>query len=306
MTYFLKSKILFDDSSLSKILSDPKLVLRDVKSFWESEESYRMVKSWHSSSGTPFSYDKFILSLKELENPEIGKEKIEYLTEFINKIVTHPTFKEKSLLHVSSYLPDLTPAIEIKINLIGYVEPVAFARLGNIVLNITNEYWSNKDLGFLFNILVHEIYHFGFHYSFNIEPINPRESSEKFIEYICWWLQNEGIATYVSYSAQNLFPFQNKVPDYLMIDNTIDRERLSQIVNYIFSKCKEEPYEKVENLIWSKGVRERAFYVIGGYMSKKIDQELGRDELIKTIGKPFRDFVNVYNELNNKEFKIHI
>ena len=39
-------------------------------------------------------------------------------------------------------------------------------------------------------------------------------------------------------------------------------------------------------------------------MAKRIDEELGRDELIGTIGKSPRNFVDTYNKLKTKDIQI--
>lgn len=80
--------------------------------------------------------------------------------------------------------------------------------------------------------------------------------------------------------------------------------RLSENVNSILTKYEEEPYDKVIEMIWRKGVQERAFYVVGAYMSKKIEEEKGRGALIETIGKGARYFIDTYNDLDLKDFKI--
>jgi hypothetical protein len=305
MPSFLESRIIFDDSSLNRIFSNPEPILRDVESFWKEEVPYKAVRGWHSASGTPFTYDKFTSSLRMMLDSGIGDKRFNHVLELRDTILENAsTFREKALRHICFYLPSSAPSIDVTVSLVAFMEPVAFARPEGIILNISHEYWADKSIGFLLNILLHELYHFGFHSSFESDEINPRESKQKLIEYVCWWLQNEGIATYVSYSGQNLFHFKESVPDYTMIDRATDVARLSQIVNSILAKCDEETYEKISDTIWGKGVRERAFYVVGGYMAKRIDEELGRDALTGTIGKPPKHFVDTYNKLNDTQILI--
>lgn len=300
----MESKIIFDDSSLTKIFTSPSSILQDVESFWDKEEAYINVKSWHTASGTPFSYEKFISSLKEFQEKGVSNNEIKRVLEIRNKILDESTFKEKILRHLKSFLPKWASPFEVKISFVGYVEPVAFTRPKNIMLNITNAYWADKSVGFILNILLHELYHIAFHNCIEIHEVNPRESKEKLVEHVYWWLHNEGIATYVSYSGQNLFPFHDFVPDYGMIDNTSDVDKSIKIVNNILARCKEESYENIANIIWGKGIRERAFYTVGGFMSKRIDQELGREALINTIGKSPKCFVETFNQLAFNETKI--
>ena len=75
-------------------------------------------------------------------------------------------------------------------------------------------------------------------------------------------------------------------------------------MNSILAKCDVESYEKIYDMIWSRGVRERAFYIVGGYMAKRIDKELGREAIIGTIGKSPRHFVDTYNRLKNYDIQI--
>ena len=89
-----------------------------------------------------------------------------------------------------------------------------------------------------------------------------------------------------------------------MLENMPDVIRLSQNVNTILAQCNKEPYDKVIEMLWGKGVQERGFYVVGAYMSKKIEEEKGRGALIETIGKGARHFIQTYNDLSTNDFKI--
>lgn len=213
-------------------------------------------------------------------------------------------FHEKAIPHICSYLPDETLSIEVTVYFVVYIEPGAFARQGKIIMNLAHSTWGNKDVGLLLNILVHELYHGGFHHHQKAVDTDPSMSKEEILEHIMWWLQNEGIATYVSYKAQYLFPIKKDVPDYRMLENMPELMRLSENVNSILTKYEEEPYDKVIEMLWRKGVQERAFYVVGAYMSKKIEEEKGRGALIETIGKGARYFIDTYNDLDLNDFKI--
>jgi hypothetical protein len=307
MCSFLESIVSFDDSSLNKVFLDPDPILQNIESFWEHEEPYKAVREWHASNESPVDFETFKSSLRTMQSLDLKKRKLHPALQLRDAVMKRAlSFREKALPHVYSYLPKNTPSIDVTVDLVAFVEPIAFTRSGKIVLNLSHTYWRDKSIGFLLNILVHELYHFGFYHNQKRFEPDPKKSKDQLVEHILWWLQNEGIATYVSYMGQRLFPFSFDVPDYRMIENATDLTRLSQSVNGILIRCADESYENLVDVIWSKGVRERAFYVVGAYMAKTIVEERGKKALTETLGKPVRLFAETFNNLTTKDFKISI
>jgi tetratricopeptide (TPR) repeat protein len=115
-------------------------------------------------------------------------------------------------------------------------------------------------------------------------------------------LHAEGIATYVGYTIQDMFP--SVIQDYVMMNNpNTVREKIAH-VNDIFEKTDTVEAGKLRKLSWDVGVAERAYYITGGHMARTIDQNLGRAALVSTIENGPLSFIDTYNELVPKEEQI--
>lgn len=187
-------------------------------------------------------------------------------------------FHGKALPHLCSYLPDDPLPIEVTICFVAYIAPLAFARQGKIIMNLAHNKWKNKDVGLLLNILVHELYHGGFHHHQEGVDADPSMSKGDLLKHIMWWLQNEGMAIYVSYKARHFFPIKEDVPDYRMLENMPDVVRLSENVNSIFTRYDKEPYDKVIEMIWRKGV-QRGRSTSSGRTCRRRSRKRGGEEL---------------------------
>lgn len=136
MSSCLESKVRFDDSSIKRIFSDPGSILRDIQSFWEKEEPYKITKGWHEYNKIPINYEGFKASLREIEGLDSEKRRQHPVSLFRDMVMEQASgFNWKAIPHICSYLPDETPPIEVTVYFVAYIEPGAFARQGKIIMN---------------------------------------------------------------------------------------------------------------------------------------------------------------------------
>lgn len=303
MNSCLESRIRFDDSSIEKIFSNPSLVLKEIESFWENEVPYKLTIEWSEATRVPIDYESFRNILEELNTQTMDDRRKHEAYKLSTKVMEYvPVFESRALPHVCSYLPADTK-IDTAVRTACFIPPWAYHAKGNVIINTSHSHWNN-DAGMVLNIVVHELFHAGHvHY---IEPVDFKaiNTSEKTAELIMAGLQNEGMATYVAYKARQLFPSTMVDPDYRMLENKEDVLRLSEKINHLFNISKLKPFEEIRDVIWEEGVMSRAYYVVGAYMARKIEEVYGKDALVETILKGARHFINTYNTLAFDDFKI--
>jgi hypothetical protein len=114
------------------------------------------------------------------------------------------------------------------------------------------------------------------------------------------------MATYVAYRARSIFPSSTVDPDYTMLEKRADVLRLGEKMNHLLELSRTEPFEEIRDTIWQEGVMTRAYYVVGAHMAGRIEEARGREEVVETIVKGSRCFVETYNDLPSEGFKIMI
>jgi len=299
----LESRVRFDDSSIEEIFSNPSLVLKDIKSFWENEVPYRLTLEWSEATRVPIDYESFRNILEELNTQTVDDRRKHEAYRLSAKVMEYaPVFESRALPHVCSYLPADTK-IDTAVRTACFIPPWAYQAKGNVIINTSHLHWNN-DAGMVLNIVVHELFHAGHvHY---IEPVDFKaiDTSEKTAELIMAGLQSEGMATYVAYRAKQLFPSTMVDPDYKMLENKDDVLRLSEKINHLFNISKLKSFEEIRDVIWEEGIMSRAYYVVGAYMARKIEELSSKDAVVETILKGARHFINTYNTLAFDDFKI--
>jgi tetratricopeptide (TPR) repeat protein len=148
--------------------------------------------------------------------------------------------------------------------------------------------------------LTHELFHVGHGSSLGYAKEDPLEDGLK--NEFLMTLHAEGIATYVGYTINDVFP--SIVQDYVMMNDPHTVSEKIAHVNAIFEKADTTQADKLRKLSWDVGVGERAYYVTGGHMARTIDQNLGRGALVSTIENGPLSFIDTYNELVPKQEQI--
>ena len=298
----LQSKIRFDNSSLEKIVIHPEEILNNPDSFWISDSAYQLVKLWHQRVSLPIPMDQWktwIQSFKDISVEE--REKNSQLIASRNMLKKEKEFNEKAVLYLCSFLPKDCP-INTTIYFTTAIMASGFQMENSIVIYGAN---SDKD-----NLFIHELFHQGFD---RYKPINLEKGSKNFtLNQIYNDLQNEGMATYVGYRALYEFPNYDPDPkrdDYGFLQDTLIFERLHDLLNTVLKKVPslletEKGQKELQDTLWQIGSMDRAYYVIGCYMAKVIDEKLGRQALVETISTGPQSFLHKYNSLVDDKLKV--
>jgi hypothetical protein len=111
-----------------------------------------------------------------------------------------------------------------------------------------------------------------------------------------WQIQNEGMATYVAYRAR---PNTLKMQDYELLDNPSEVKLRFQLIRELLQLARrstEADAPTIAKRSWADGTDRRGYYVVGGFMSRRIDEVRGRASLVATIKEGPKAFLNAYEE----------
>lgn len=291
----------FDDSAIEQMYLHPREILSQVDSFWANNKAYSLVQRWHTINNVPIPYKQWTGTIAKIAN--LSPEKVANQVAFVNaKIIREQesVFRDKALPHIYSFLPVTTPPLDTKIYLLTGTVPYAFTIGENIVMDVASPNFK-RDPKRILNILVHEVFHIGYRCVATNRTSAP--SGSKMERYISEYLLMEGLANYVSYTAQDIFP-NNLFEDYILLENQTNVLKHIQSINLLFSKLGNLSDDELKNQSWKIGVLKRGYYVVGAYMAQVIDTKLGRDALIQTISAGPSEFFKLYNTQVSENLKV--
>ena len=291
MSGCLDSEIVFNTDALEKIVYEPLWVLDHEEEFWTEYPAQKYARDWAEAVKYEIDYDGWRDRIKEWMRLSVDERETHVFTRNTRRIVEgREVFLEKAVPYLYGYLPD-DVGLDIGVYFTAFIPPRAFA-MGEIVFNVAADYWNNNPDNIL-NTLVHELYHVG---ASNIHKKHSFEPPADPLTNVLSNVQGEGIATYVAYNAQHIFPAPDD-KDFVMMDDPAVVDQCFGQVRDILSKVGSVPADELQKLSWDVGVIGRAFYVAGAEMCRGIDAEKGREALIETIWKGPRYFFEVYNEI---------
>jgi len=297
-------RVSFDVSSIEAIVNDPANILNTEEEFWETDSAYRLSTAWHDGASVPRTEDLMEIWRGELRTLVVmspsERQNLAYYRLALDVNSKQELFRDKAIPHLLSFLPNLhVIKIDTTVYLTAFTHAYAFSTNGQMVINQSSSFWSN-DLNKVLNLLTHELFHVGHGNSLRYAKEDPLEDSLK--NEFLMTLHAEGIATYVGYTIQDVFP--SVIQDHVMMNNpNIVREKIAH-VNDIFEKAGTMEAGKLRAMSWDVGVGERAYYITGGHMARTIDQNIGRAALVSTIENGPLSFIDTYNRLVPKEEQI--
>jgi hypothetical protein len=294
----LQSVIRFDDSSLEMLVLHPEAVLANPDAFWASDSAYRRVKRWHQNVSLPIpqeQWNKWMQALKGV--PVSDRAKNPQLVAARTTIQKEKEFNAKAIPYLCTFLPKDCPKLTTTIYFTTAIMASGFQMGNSIVI-----YGANADKD---NLFIHELFHQGFdQYKQKRLSANHQDSV---ISQIYGGLQNEGMATYVGYKGLKEFPHCRTdliKDDYKMYENIEDVKSLLNAMNNLLTKAFTLTEKELNDSLWQVGSIDKAFYVVGCYMSKTVDEKLGRDALVGTITQKPVHFVQMYNSLVDENMRV--
>ena len=268
---------------------------------WRSMPAYVLTRLWAKSNALPdpdIEVERILndiaLSSRRNSNETLVVQAQKLMMSLLNQ---HQTFTDIVIPHLQAYLPSGTP-INGQIVFALFIPAYAFTWIGDdansIVINLTASFWEwNPDR--VFNLLVHELYHIGFAYHQMGESVAEVSTVEALIENILWQIQNEGMATYVAYLAR---PEGLSIEDYRLLDNSTEVCACFGMVQHLLAELSQMDSKGIPEFrkrIWSDGIKSRAFYVVGTFMARRIEEQMGRSSLIRTIKSGAQSFFEKYS-----------
>jgi len=295
----------FDASSIEAIILKPEEILADMDKFWDTNEAYKQVKWWHELRHQPINNETYrsrimyycdIVPELRTDNPSL------LLTKRLMQ--AEEDFKFKAIPHVCSFLPDRDMKLISHIYFTAAISTSAFAISSEedyLVISITDPYWEGS-FTTIQNAMVHEMFHTG--YNQNLDLWRDAEFPSEISRSLLTKLHTEGMATYTAYRATSIFPAPAEKDFPLIEDLTEVKNRLIKL-NKLFRKSEMLRPEQLQQESWEIGVEQRAFYVMGAFMAKTIDENAGREVLIESLEKGSLFFLQTYNELVEKSMKLY-
>ena len=203
---------MFNTEELEKLVYEPEWVLENQEEYWSIYPAQRYARDWAEQVDYNIDYEKWRDTLTEWsKTPQAIRQTQDFLKNTERIIEGKTIFVEKALPHVCSYLPE-EAVLDIGVHFTAYIPPRAFA-MGEIVINMTATYWKNNPDNIL-NTMVHELFHVGYSYCRDQWEIERDDVMFGILENI----HNEGVCTYIAYTAQEIFPAPDE-KDFQMLDD---------------------------------------------------------------------------------------
>lgn len=287
----------FDDSAAQQIIAWANGPPAKLPQAWRASAAHQLTKKWARWSGRPDPDLATLGMLREIQQTRRRKPKARFLRQarrLLRQVMARrQAFLRRALPHLRAYLPAGTP-IRGRVLLATFIPPFAFSwGDGSVVLSLTTGYWGGS-ADKLLNLLVHELYHNGFHVHLQGKSPAKAKSGEQLVPIILWQIHNEGMATYVAYRARTK---GLQVQDYrLLEDPAAVRQRFAMLRQLLAraAAAKPEQLPAVKKQLWQVGAMQRAFYVAGAHMARAIEQRQGRAALLRTIRHGSRAFLQAY------------
>jgi hypothetical protein len=209
------SVVRFETATLERIVREPDAVLAEGEAFWTGERPLILVQGWADEVGSRDPYGRFrerVSDLARLSEEERADHPLLRMTETI--VARQDEWCDKAIVHLCSYLPadvDLSrPAY-----FVAFVPPRAFATSDGNVIDVASGYWHGNPDNIL-NSLVHEYFHIGYGQMRRRRSEEPLDNAALYR--MLDMVHNEGLAVWVAYRSQALFPAPNEVDNDLLDD----------------------------------------------------------------------------------------
>lgn len=295
-------------TSMEAIVLNPQNILDSPNQFWETDTAYALVDNWHKGTGiskdTRNYYEKWLSFLKDLSEVPEEERRDHPAFQLVEALKERAIiFEEKAIPLLNQFVPENGLKFKTTIYFTARTLPHAFATSEGIVVDVLNDYYHN-DPDQIFNMITHECFHVG--YGMNRYLRDEMALDNNYIySNMCDYLQNEGLATYAAYCAQDFFPAAWE-KDFKMLDDPAEVRRQLDAVNDLFANAAHMQADVLRKTSWHVGATQRGYYIVGAHMARTIDEQLGRNALIETIAVGPLAFVETYNGLVSDSLKMFV
>ena len=292
--------VLMDVSSAEELLLRPERVLDDVRGFWEADRAYWLVAKHAAEVGfamPPAGWEDAVRRFASVPAAERREDRRYLLARQLAG--TQDLFNERAVPHILSFFAPNGADLATTVYLTVATWQNALQKDYRIVVNISHPEW-RRDLNTILNTLVHELFHVGFYRGECLMTEVQLDDSERYD--VLLNLLNEGMATWVGYTAREIFP--SEFADYGMLDDSGAVRGAIRSLNTLLASEEATPADTFRQRVWEVGVQQRALYIAGGHMARTIERAGGRDALARAFRSGPRSFVAAYNRLAGEDARV--
>lgn len=289
-----------DISSAEALLLRPESVLADVHGFWERDLAYWLVAKHAEEAGFAVPPAGWEAAIGRFASVPASDREAQPRYSLARQLAgAERRFNDAAVPHILSFFApdgvDLSTTVYVTVA----TWQNAFQKDHRIVVNISHPEWRG-DADVVLNTLVHELFHVGF---YRAEPLMTEvqlDDSERYDVFLN--LLNEGMATWVGYTARGILP--SGVADYAMLDDSGAVRNAIRNLNSLLASEGATPSDEFRRRVWEVGVQQRALYVAGAHMARAVERAAGRAALVRAFRSGPRSFVAEYNRLVTEDARV--
>jgi hypothetical protein len=308
--------IQFDTTSIDKLYLGPETVLAAPEKFLSEDPAYLLLGESRLKGASPFQYEAWLRKIENLASQSLEQRQEHTPFRLYTLIMAHRQSFCKEIGHsVLSYLPEGAD-LGVTIYLTALDEPVpAQTGSGEIAFSLSHPLFryaalihEPTGLSTFYNLALQELHHIGFSNVFEWPSEEEHRENEIVIDMLVG-LQNDGIATYIEYELFDRYPSPFEYFLYLLDKEPVVRWYIREMNDlFAIAQTRPEPfsaaYDETYRQIGALCYRQKGFYIVGGYMAMRIEQELGREALAQTISGGYETFTEAYNKVAEEDLRI--
>lgn len=313
--YCAQYEIRFDASSVEAIYLHLQDILTDPERFLQEDQAYRLFVQHRERVHDPFPHDAWIKDIERLTSTSDVKRRQQApfrLHELILK--NQNSFSREVVSNVLSYLPaDVDIRVTIHLTALEGSAP-AYSDGQEIAISLSHPVFAVAQmiheptgLSAFYNLGLHELFHVYLNDIYDWPTVEEHMENEIVIDMLIA-LQNEGMATHISHQLNPRYPSPFEWFFYVVDQEPVVRLYIKEM-NELFAVAQTHPtgdaYEDIYRRLALLCYQRKGFYVVGAYMTQKIETELGRDALVQTISDGYYAFADTYNSIANENMKIN-
>lgn len=312
--YCARYGIRIDVSSIEMIYLDPQGILTDPEKFLQADQAYRLFAQHRERVHDPFPHEAWIKDIERLASTSDVKRRQQAPFRLYELILANQnSFCKEVASNVMSYLPaDVDTSVTIYLTTLEGSAP-AYSDGQDIAISLSHPLFAGAQmiheptgLSAFYNLGLHEFFHVYLNEIYDWPTVEEHMQNEVVIDMLIA-LQNEGMATYISHQLNPRYPSPFEWFLYAVDQESAVRLYIKEM-NDLFAIAQTKPtgeaYDDIYRRIASLCYQGKGFYIVGAYMTQKIESQLGRDALAQTVLDGYYTFANTYNSITDENMKI--